>query len=122
MNTCKCPALFTGVLLSASLLFACTSTPRFYHGRVADEKGRPLEGVKVKEMLGQQSVITNTDGYFQLAKDPARLDDLVFDKKGYHCDTVPTVFTHSGESIDYQFLGKDTTEVTLRPAITPTAQ
>ncbi|WP_162903118.1 carboxypeptidase-like regulatory domain-containing protein [Taibaiella koreensis] len=112
---------YLSVALLAALLLpvACKSISRFSQGRVIDEEGRPLTGVRVKEMHGMPSATTDRNGYFRLDKAPDRIDDLVFEKEGYRNDTIPSVFTHSGESIDYNFQGKDTTVVILRKSIAP---
>jgi len=111
---------FIAILLVAGLLSAaCTPVVRFYHGRVVDENGSPLQGVAVREMHGRRSVATDAGGYFRLKKDPVIIEDLVFNKEGYRQDTILTVFTHAGESVDYNFLGKDTTEVALKPDTAP---
>jgi hypothetical protein len=98
------------------LLFSCK--PRvnnFYQGKVIDQSDNPLEGVIVTEddRNGKQTK-TDKNGYFKLDRSPDWLGRLIFIRDGYQTDTIPSVWHQAGETIEYNFIEKDTTIVRLK--------
>ncbi len=102
-------------ILLTLFIFSCKQEKKFYHGKVLDENNQPMSAVIVKELDGKDSVLTMDDGYFQLAKKPDRIDDLVFRKDGFQTDTIPSVSSHAGEQLFYMFLQDSPSLVVMRP-------
>lgn len=105
-------------VLFVFILLACSKkTTNFYQGFVLDENNRPIENVRVIESYTIEKMTkTDKSGYFKLNRKPDRLASLVFFKDGYETDTIPAVWSRYGERVQYHFIHKDTTRVTLRTA------
>lgn len=100
-------------IISAFTFCSCNGPNEFYQGKVVDEHDNPIEGVIVAEDNIEKQTRTNKDGYFKLRRSPEWLGDLIFIKEGYKTDTVPSVWHHAGETIEYNFVKDDTTIVRL---------
>lgn len=106
--------------LSAILLtlLSCSSTNNFYHGRVTGFDNTPLENVTVLELYRNNQTKTDKNGYFNFKRYSSDfLGDLVFIKKGYNNDTIPTVWHQAGETTEYNFVENDTTVVKLKKTV-----
>lgn len=78
---------------------SCIQTNNFYQGRVIDENNNPLENVLVLELYRENQTKTDKTGYFSFDRHSSNfLEDLVFVKKGYKTDTIPTVWHQAGET------------------------
>lgn len=97
------------------VLAACKSSPNYYKGRVHDESGSPLKDVQVSENSAGQQSFTDSKGYFRMIKREGSLSNLIFSKKGFKTDTIPSVCHHAGKATTYNFINDDTTPVTLHP-------
>ena len=104
------------IILAISLtLFSCSDTNNFYQGRVIDENNNPLENVIISELDRVNQTKTNKNGYFKFEKYSSTfLGDLVFTKKGFKTDTIPSVQHQKGETTEYNFVKRDTTIVRLK--------
>ncbi len=98
------------------LLFSCkTKVNDYYQGIVLDQSDKPLEGVIVtEEDRNEKQTTTDKNGYFKLDRSPDWLGRLIFIKEGYKADTIPSVWHQAGETIEYNFIEKDTTIVRLK--------
>lgn len=96
-------------------LLSCKTANNFYQGKVMDENGKPIEGVNVMEENGnERQTSTDQTGYFKLDRSPDWLGTLVFRKKGYETDTIPSVRRQAGEKVRYNFIENETTVVILK--------
>lgn len=87
----------------------------FYQVSVRDQNDNPLEGVSViEEDRNEQQTRTDENGYFKLDINPDWLRRLIFTRKGYAADTIPSVWHQAGETIEYNFIENDTTIVRLK--------
>ena len=97
------------LILIAFILMAisCKVKPKFYSGYVYFNE-KPLQGVIVKKDNQKLSDMTQTDsiGFFKLHKEPNSIYSLIFKKKGFTTDTIPSVWSQHGEKIKYTFLNK----------------
>ncbi|WP_447642524.1 MULTISPECIES: hypothetical protein [Chitinophagaceae] len=108
-----CHIALIGILLS------CKHRNSFYQGRVLDDDSLPIKNIWVKEEMGNDSVQTNLNGYFKLPRHPSAINPLVFSGDNYESITIPSVYTHAGESLDYYFVMDDTTVVILQKKNVP---
>ncbi len=95
--------------------FSCKEKElNYYHGVIVDKNLIPILGVTVKTDYAD-SVYTKTtkNGYFKLPRKANRYGSLVLKKKGYKTDTVRTIWTQSGEFIDYSFINNKIDTVLL---------
>lgn len=95
-------------------LYSCDSINDYYQGKVTDENGKALEGVMVSELYRNRQTKTDATGYFKLERSPTWLGELIFSKKGFEIDTIPSVWHQAGETTEYRFVKKDTVEIRLR--------
>ena len=103
------------VSILLALCFSCNNQATYYHGYVLDDEMKPIYNVKVIEDSGAPlSTITDSTGYFRLYKNPDWLSNLIFLKEGYVTDTIRTVWTQSGEIIEYTFLNQKADTVRLK--------
>ena len=98
------------------VLVACGHKPtKYYQGMVVDENDGPIENVWVfEEHDSKNRTKTDKKGYFRLKRNSELLTHLVFEKEGFKTDTIPAVWSHHGERVDYHFIKEDTTVVRLR--------
>ena len=112
-----------------NLIFACLlicvvscdeKSLNYYHGVVVDNNSIPISNVLVKtEYLKTEPTITNENGYFKLVKSPNTLTSLIFYKEGYLTDTISSVYSHGGETLDYRFINKKIDTVPLKKITLP---
>ncbi|MDR1761044.1 MAG: carboxypeptidase-like regulatory domain-containing protein [Bacteroidales bacterium] len=101
------------IILGSILLTACSvRINNYYSGFVVDEIGNPISEVLVCKCFIIDNCIQNenycdtTDerGYFYINREKDLLHKLIFFKDGYVSDTIPIVWTQSGETITYSRL------------------
>lgn len=96
------------------IFISCSTKPAFYKGYVYYDN-KPLKNVTVKKMYDDESFTkTDSTGYFILQKRPNTLRSLIFEKKGFITDTIPSVWTQHGEKVKYTFLNKYSDTIILR--------
>lgn len=102
------------------MLSSCGTKPKFYRGYVFYNK-KPLVNVTIKKDNGKHhdSVRTDLTGFFKLPKEPNSIRSLIFTKKGFVTDTIPSVWTQHGEKIYYTFLNKSPDTIFLRKITLP---
>lgn len=54
------------------------------------------------------------DGYFKLYRNLNFIYSLIFSKKGYQIKKIETVWSQSGETVEYTFLNKKTDTIILK--------
>lgn len=92
----------------------CNSENDYYFGRVLDENNNPVENAIVIEDNFEGKTKTNNKGYFKLKRNSGWLGNLIFYKEGFKTDTIPSVRSQHGETLNYNFIEKDTTIVKLQ--------
>lgn len=102
------------LVLFVFILLNCQSVSDHYHGKVTDENNIPLKDVIVTLEYTENNTKTDKKGYFKLKRSSNSLGNLIFNKVGYKIDTIPTVWSQHGETIQYNFLENDTTIVRLK--------
>lgn len=96
------------------LILSCNKKQTYYHGLILDENQIPISNVTIKENNGLQSTISNKDGYFKLYRNPDIIYNLIFSKKGYQTEKIKTVWSQSGETVEYTFLNIKTDTIVLK--------
>lgn len=101
------------------LLSSCfEATNDYYSGIIVDELDRPVANVLVKEDLVDTYAfkkLTDKNGYFKFKRNEGVLPDIILSKEGFRTDTIPMVWTHAGESVEYaDVIKKDSTKFILK--------
>lgn len=101
------------------LLSSCFETTNdYYSGIIVDELDRPVANVLVKEDLVDAYAfkkLTDNNGYFKFKRNEGVLPDIILSKEGFETDTIPMVWTHAGESIEYSdLIKKDSSRFILK--------
>jgi len=99
-------------------VIGCKTINEYYQGYIYDCSYKPIEKAKVTENLVVKKItFTDKSGYFKLQRSKGIIADIIIEKEGYITDTIQTVWTHAGESLDYTFLTKEKDTVKIFPII-----
>ena len=99
----------------------CKTVNECYQGYVYDCSHRPVEKASVTENLAKKKItFTDKAGYFKLLRSKGIVADMIIEKEGYITDTIKTVWSHAGESLDYTFLTKKKDTVKIFPVVSGT--
>ncbi|UII26492.1 hypothetical protein LVD15_24880 [Fulvivirga maritima] len=94
---------------------SCKVNRDYYWGYIYyDEKPLTDVTVKINRANVVDSVQTDANGFFKLAKAPHSAPPLIFKKEGFITDTIPSIWHQHGEKVMYTFLNQQPDTVVLR--------